>query len=512
MSRRSPELPVGLELGGAPAARSRFDGAVSVEGAFVDRLRSCCAGVDVSDPARNAAGRDWWPLSMHWALDGTVAARPAVVARPGSAREVADVVALCHEAHVPVTAAAGRSGVMGGSVPAFGGVALDLTALAGIAAVDDASLLVDVRAGTFGDDFETDLQSQYGLTLGHWPQSIALSSVGGWVACRSAGQYSTRYGKIEDMVAGLEVALADGRLIRTGYGAPRAATGPDLSQLFVGSEGTLGVITEVRLRVHPRPPAERRGAWGFAGFAEGLDCCRRILRRGATPAVLRLYDPAESARHFDLGDQAVLIVLDEGDPALVDATIAVVDEECRRASATSGAASGSAGAESLPASLVGRWLEGRNAVPSLDSLTRAGIVADTIEVAAAWSALPTLYQTALAALSAIEGTIVASAHQSHAYTDGACLYFSFAGRPPEAISADAYYRRAWDDVMAATLAQGGAISHHHGIGLNRGHHLSHALGPAFDVLVALKAALDPHGVLNPGKLGLPTPFGSSPWP
>src|SRR2546423_708440 len=108
--------------------------------------------------------------------------------------------------------------------------------------VDDTSLLVDVRPGTFGDLFEHQLRTDHGLTLGHWPQSMALSTVGGWLACRSAGQYSTRYGKIEDMVVGLEVALADGRLIRTGGGAPRAAMGPDLNQLFVGSEGTLGVI------------------------------------------------------------------------------------------------------------------------------------------------------------------------------------------------------------------------------------------------------------------------------
>ena len=157
--------------------------------------------------------------------------------------------------------------------------------------------------------------------------------MGGWLACRGAGQYSTRYGKIEDMVVGLEVALADGRLIRTGGTAPRSAPGPDLTQLFVGSEGTLGVITEARLRSIPDPPAERRGAYAFPDFAAGLDACRRILRRGATPAVLRLYDEAESARSFDVEAGATLIVLDEGDPALIDAGMLVVDEECDAAPA-----------------------------------------------------------------------------------------------------------------------------------------------------------------------------------
>src|SRR6266550_1373929 len=138
---------------------------------------------------------------------------------------------------------------------------------------------------------------------------MAISTVGGWLACRSAGQYSTRYGKIEDMVVGLEVALADGRLVTTGGRAPRSAVGPDLTQLFVGSEGTLGVITAARLRARPVPPAERRAAYAFSegagadgadSFTAGLDACRRILRRGATPAVLRLYDHREAKRSYSV--------------------------------------------------------------------------------------------------------------------------------------------------------------------------------------------------------------------
>jgi alkyldihydroxyacetonephosphate synthase len=151
-----------------------------------------------------------------------VAARAAVVVRPKDPDEVAAVVRLCHEAGVPVTAAAGRSGVLGGSVPVHGGVVLDLCDLVGIRSVDDTSLTVDVLAGTFGDRFEAELRETYGLTCGHWPQSMSLSTVGGWAACRGAGQLSTRYGKIEDIVVGLDVVLADGTQITTG-GAPRQA-------------------------------------------------------------------------------------------------------------------------------------------------------------------------------------------------------------------------------------------------------------------------------------------------
>jgi alkyldihydroxyacetonephosphate synthase len=434
---------------------------------------------------------------MQWALDGQVTALPALVAQPASADEVAAVLRICNEAGVPVTPAAGRSGVCGASVPVHGGVALDLTGMEGITDVDDTSLLVEVLPGTFGDVFEDELRAAHGLTAGHWPQSMALSTVGGWLACRGAGQLSTRYGKIEDIVAGLEVVLADGTVVRTG-GFPRAAAGPDLTQLFVGSEGTLGVITSARLRAHPVPPAERRAAFAFPTFAEGNDACRRILRRGATPAVLRLYDATEANRSYGTGDKAALLVLDEGDPAVVDAVLTVVAEEC-------------GGAERLDDGLVEQWLGHRNDVSALEGLTRKGFVVDTMEVSGPWSALPRMYEEGVAALLGVEGMLVASAHQSHSYLDGACLYFTFAGRPPED-ERERLYVAAWDAGTRAVLAAGGSLSHHHGVGLNRSRFVPEALGAGFGVLSAVKAALDPAGILNPGKLGLPSPFGSVRWP
>jgi alkyldihydroxyacetonephosphate synthase len=477
---------------------------VEVPPALLDRLAADGFQVLRDDTTRAEAGRDWWPLAIGWAAEGAVPQRPAAVVRPTSAEEVSTVLAACNEARVPVTAAAGRSGVCGGSIPVHGGLALDLTALDGLREVDETSLTADVRAGTFGPDLEAALGAVgTGYTLGHWPQSMDLSTVGGWLACRGAGQYSTRYGKIEDMVIGLEVVLADGRIVRTEGAAPRAATGPNLTQLFVGSEGTLGVITEARLRIHPLPAAQERRAFGFASFTNGLEACRRILRRGATPAVLRLYDQTESERNFDAGHTNVLIVLDEADPEILAATRTIVDAEC----------SEEAGAQPLDDGLVERWLGHRNDVSALAPLWRAGIVVDTAEVAGPWSALPGLFEDVIGALQDIDGTLAASAHQSHAYPDGACLYFTFGGRGPDGDAAwrERYYRQAWDTVTDATLAHGAAISHHHGIGLNRSRFLPRALGPSFEVLRGLKATLDPNGILNPGKFGLDSPFGSASW-
>jgi alkyldihydroxyacetonephosphate synthase len=472
---------------------------VVVGDATLARLRDACAAVvtDVDEVAE--ASRDWWPLAMQWALEGEVPGLASVVARPESVEEVAAVLAVCNADLVPVTPAAGRSGVCGASVPVHGGVVLDLCGLAGVVDVDDQSLVLDVRPGTFGEPLEAELRAAYGVTLGHWPQSVAISTVGGWLACRGAGQLSTRYGKIEDMVVGLDVVLADGRTISTG-GAPRAAAGPDLTQLFVGSEGTLGVITGARLRVHPAPVAERRDAWSFSSFVEGLDACRRILRRGATPAVLRLYDDVEANRTYQTGDRHVLLVYDEGEAALVDAVMRVVAEECD-----------AVGGERADVGLVDRWFHHRNDVSALEALTRKGFVVDTMEIAGRWRDLPKIYDATRAAISAVPHAAAATAHQSHAYSDGACLYFTFAGRPP-AEEREAFYVAAWDAGTRAVLAHGGALSHHHGVGLNRSRFMVEALGPAFEVLGATKAALDPNGILNPGKLGLPSPFGEVPWP
>jgi alkyldihydroxyacetonephosphate synthase len=472
---------------------------VAVDDTLRARLAATGAEIVESPTAVAEASRDWWPLAMIWALHPQVAHRASVVVRPGAVEQLRAVLRLCNEARVPVTAAAGRSGVCGASVPAFGGVLCDLTALAGIVDVDTTSLLVDVRPGTFGDLFEDTLRADYGITCGHWPQSMALSTVGGWLACRGAGQLSTRYGKIEDIVAGLDVVLADGTLVHTG-GAPRAAVGPDLTQLFVGSEGTLGIIVGARVRAHTIPQAEMRAAFAFSSFEDALDVMRRIVQRGATPAVLRLYDAIEGDRSYKTGDAHVLLVLDEADAHVIDATRRVVDEECARAHA-----------QALPTALVGTWLEHRNDVSALEALISRGFVVDTMEVSGSWRALPAVYTRAIQAIRAVEHTIVASAHQSHSYIDGGCLYFTFAGKPPED-GREAYYRAAWDTGQRAVLEAGGALSHHHGVGLNRARFVPGALGPAFGVLQSVKDALDPNGILNPGKLALRNPFGPVPWP
>ena len=451
--------------------------------AVLDALVSAGVPFSADERLRYEHGRDWWPLTIGWISKGVVPALAGVVVLPTTIQHVSDTLRIANAHGVPVTPQGGRSGVVGGAVPVTGGIALDLTTMDQVIAIDDESLTVTVQAGKFGPDLEEVLGAR-GLTVGHFPQSFDLATVGGWLACRGAGQLSNRYGKIEDIVRGLTVVLADGSVVHTGGRGPRQAVGPDLNQVFVGSEGTLGIIVEATLALHHKATFEMRAAYSFDTVAEGLEACRRIIQRGARPAVLRLYDVPESKRNFEL-ERNALIVLDEGDQLLVEANI--VAQECAKAVREDDAH-------------VEHWLGHRNNVSALTPLWERDIVVDTIEIAGPWSTLHTIYENVTAALLGIESTVTATMHQSHAYQDGACLYFTFAARPEGSL--EEYYRAAWDAASNAVLAAGGALSHHHGVGRNRARFMPNALGTGFGLLETLKDALDPKHILNPGVMGL----------
>ena len=268
---------------------------MAVDAALLRRLGEVCAQVTDDQWARPRPGA----TGGRWPSVGRPTARCPRARRSWPGPPIPPRCRLCSpsatDARVPVTAAGGRSGVCGASVPLFGGVALDVCGLAGIAGVDADSLVADLRAGTFGPDVEGGLRRGHGLTLGHWPQSMDLSTVGGWLACRGAGQYSNRYGKIEDMVTGLEVVLATGGSSGTG-GQPRSSTGPDLTQLFVGSEGNTRGDLSALFRVPPGSPGVKgRRAYGVRHpTTTGWRPAAWSLRRCAAVAPHR-QQPTESA-------------------------------------------------------------------------------------------------------------------------------------------------------------------------------------------------------------------------
>jgi alkyldihydroxyacetonephosphate synthase len=447
----------------------------------------------ITSPVEVVAGtRDWWAGSMIPDTEGRPATPNATIVRVSSSAQISSVLKAVAGTGVPVTVSAGRSNVTGAALPVRGGIVLDVCGLNRIVGYDPVSQIVEVEAGVFGDVFEAAIQADYGVTMGHWPSSYAISTVGGWVACRGAGQLSTRYGKIEDMVYGLDVVLPNGDEVSLGD-VPRAALGPDLAQLFIGSEGTLGVVTRVRFKVHRLPDYGRAVAYGFDSFAAGLEACRELLQNGANPAALRLYDELESGVQFGLPDTNVLMIADEGNPRFVDANIETAVEICQD------------GARRLDGDAIfERWLDTRylTGKSSEGFVPSPGFVSDTLEMVGRWRDLPAIYDEVVSAVNAVPGTLAASAHQSHAYTDGACLYFSLRGEVEPSERA-AWYRAVWDAANTVLLRFGAGLSHHHGVGLLRSPYLRDALGGGHDVLRAVKHAIDPANTLNPGKLGLP---------
>jgi len=454
---------------------------------------------------------------------GEVPHPPDAVVWPRSHEDAQRVIDLATAKCWAVIPFGGGTSVVGGvEVPAelsdrlF--LSMDLAKLNQVLDVDVLSRTAKVEAGIMGPDLEAALQAQ-GVTLGHYPQSFEFSTLGGWVATRSAGQQSTKYGKIEDMVIGLKMASPRGTL--TVKALPARSTGPDLNGLILGSEGTLGVLTEVTVRVCPIPPQHDYRGVLFPSFEQGLETVRTLVQGGPTPATLRLSDVDETAALMAMRAEprSAWKRLVEGlaKRYLVRGPAVTSPERCLLiAGYEGGQAEVMAGWDRVRSVLaenegllLGRdpgrsWYRGRFELPYLrDTLLDRGIMVDTLETCGSWSQLPELYRLIRSALqNALEregGRGHVMCHLSHAYPDGASLYFTFMALQTEDTLAQ------WQAVkLAATdaiLAGGGALSHHHAVGLDHAPFLPQELGETgILALEGIKQALDPETCMNPGKL------------
>jgi alkyldihydroxyacetonephosphate synthase len=437
-----------------------------------------------------AYSRDLWPLRLLEMRAGTVHPAPACVVWPESSGEISRLLAWAQKNKVPVTPWGGGSGVCGGAIPAEGGIVLDLKRMDRTLSLDRISLTVTAQTGILGQILEERLERE-GYTLGHFPSSLYCSTLGGWLATRSAGQLSSRYGKIEDMALGLEAVLPDGRLLRTRV-TPRSATGPSLLQLLLGSEGTLGVITQATLAIHPLPQERLFQAYLWKEMAKGLEGVRRLVQTGLRPALVRLYDETDTALAMRAqgieGKGCLLLLAFEGHP-----------DTARVESSLGSRILKASGAEDLGSEPARHWWAHRYDVSYQQSvvLQQEGTFLDTIEVAATWDRLEALY---LAMREAMAPMALVMAHVSHVYPQGASIYFTVVGKAPGREAER--YREIWDKAMGACLAQGAAISHHHGIGRLKARWMAEEHGDGMEVLRAIKRVLDPHGILNPGNMGL----------
>jgi alkyldihydroxyacetonephosphate synthase len=462
------------------------------EPSFFEKLGDAVpGGVSTALADRTVYARDYWPIALRWHLEGKVPALPDCFVWPANTAQVAAVIALARAYRVPVIPYGGGSGVMGGTVPLAGGAVVDVKRMDRVDTVDPENLTVCAGAGVNGMTLERFL-NRNGYTLGHIPQSLYCSCLGGWLACRAAGQFSTKYGKIEDIVVALEAVLADGTVIRS-KAVPRTATGPQVERLLLGSEGTLGIITEATLRVWPLPERRTLASYAFEGIGPALTAVRGILQAGVYPAVVRIYDRNETLRHFyaypESRERCLLVLLMEGAAELVDVEERVARTHCER---EGGTFCGSAPVE--------HWLETRFNVKESSEFVPKGFVFDTVEVACGWRGAENLYTHVIDAMRTVDGVVVASGHASHFYPQGVCFYFTFGGVPPKKVAPYDFYRAVWGAIMETCIADGGTISHHHGIGITRGTWLPAELQNRFAVLRTVKRALDPDGIMNPGKL------------
>ena len=506
--------------------------------------------------------RDMWPRMLIAHREGEPAPhRPHAVVWPEHVREVVSVVKLAREYRIPIVPYGGGSGVCGGAVPLHGGITIDTKRMQQLRSVRSDELVCDVEAGLNGERFEREL-ARRGYTFGHFPSSIYCSTVGGWLATRAAGQLSTKYGKVEDRVAGLTVVTGRGEVIETD-GPTRALRGPSWTQLICGSEGTLGIITSARLRVSPAPQLRVFRGYEVDDIPAGVDAIRRILQKGLRPAVVRLYDeldtlinsfghheeaeaqvitgptppietgalpawPASKPPDESLIDRLIGLAKGKGTrklamnaalgkSELVNKLFGAVERVARRGcrliiglegarirteveAALTFAELEAAGARDNGEDPGWAWLKHRYAVSyQMSPVFRDGAFVDTMELAASWDRLLDLYDSVRAAIGQ---HAVVMAHFSHAYADGCSIYFTFAAHAADARAAEGLYDTIWRDGLDAATRVGATISHHHGVGLLKAPYMAGEHREAMAIFEAAKTSLDPDGLFNPGKMGL----------
>ncbi len=494
---------------------------IAISDAVLDDLRAIVGPSHVAtDPTTrilHAGGKSTPDLIRRRGGDALEA--PDAVVFPGGETEVRAILALCVRLRLAVVAFGGGTSVVGGVEPLrgrFAGViTLDMARMDRLLHVDPLARTATFEAGIRGPAIEAAL-APHGLTMGHFPQSHQEATLGGYVATRSAGQASTGYGRSDDLVKSAHLETPSGPF-DVGSQAPGSAAGPKLLDVVVGSEGTLGVITRATVKVVPVPAAKVYGSWSFPSFEAGAEAMRRLRQdgaRGDMPHVCRLSDTDETASTFKLGGaktgalQRYLGLRGQRTPAMALFVWEGSEQEAKAGKRRSARIMRAAGGISLGPLPGKSWEHGRFSGPYLrDELLTRGVFVETLETATSWGLLAQTYADVRAAildaLQADGGSAYVQTHVSHVYSDGASLYFTFlAGMEGDPLAQNARVKAAASE---AIVAAGATITHHHGVGVDHAPYMGAEIGDlGIKVLAGIKSALDPAGIMNPGKL-LPTP-------
>lgn len=487
MPSRLPDPWSGQEL---PAASAQALRAIVGPDHFLDAVAD-----------RFAYARDRLPYGLFRLREGRLPGTlPAAIAIPADEKELAAIVALANRDRFRLIPFGAGSGVLGGAIALCSEVMVDLKRMNRLLELNEIDGTVTVQAGMNGGHFEEQL-GQRGYTANHLPQSLFMSTVGGWAACRGAGQVSSRYGKIEDIVVGLKAILPDGRPL-TVRPVARRSVGPSIKDLMVGSEGVYGFITELTLRVGRKPEVQKGVTLAFPSLQQAMDAMRAIAQAEGRPSVMRLYDDEESRQRTEglavFPQKPILAILQFAGPAvLAAAEESLALQIC--------AEHGASVADNAP---YDHWQTARYQSYSIKWQT-AGYYMDTIEVTGSWTALPEMYRRMREAVLGLCPQAYFGAHWSHIYPEGACQYMTLRLPPMPEEQALALHRRGWDEVQRLCLSLGGSIAHHHGVGVFRNEWLREELNTGLDLLQILKDGIDPHNLLNPGKVGLRAPEGAA---
>ena len=443
---------------------------------------------------------DWFWLPQMWLDRGEALREPDYIVHPGSTQEIAEILKLANAYRVPVVPWGGGSGSQGGALPTFGGIILDTKRLDKILDIDERSLTVTAQAGINGTQLEWALNER-GLTLPHYPASANCATLGGYLAPRGSGTVSTKYGKAEDLVLGMEVVLPDGHIVRTPQ-IPNHAAGPDFYRLFLGSEGTFGVITEATMQVDYPPETRLFRAVLFGDLGSAIEAGRLMMTRRLSPTVIRLYDPKSTVTQVKrvLGyeyEGAYMVLGFDG-----DADIAALQEQKALAIC-----------EKLGAQDLGRepgeaWWEHRYDFYYPPKGLHFPWMYGTTETVGTFSSIEKIYHAEKEAVERAfsDWDIDFIGHFSHWFHWGAGLYSRFIIKNPPEDPREALllHNRVWNTAMTAVLENGGMVNEHHGVGLKLSRFMRRQYGSAWPLLETLKHAVDPNHIMNPGKVG----FGS----
>jgi alkyldihydroxyacetonephosphate synthase len=482
----------------------RVSGSSYLRGQIYRELASVVGAPHISDdPALlQAHAHDWSWMSKYLLYKNLALPAADIAVSPATTEEVREIVRIASTFKVPLVPRGGGTGTQGGTLALYGGISVDLSRMNRILDIDETSLVVRTQVGIDGPTLDKSL-NPLGLTLAHYPGAYEMgASVGGFIAARGSGVVSTKYGKAENQVMQVQVVVPPGRVIET-LPVPSHAAGSDLLQTFVGSEGTLGIMTEAVMRLDPLPETRVFLSFRFSDIFAGMEAARLIITKRLRPSVIRLYDEGDAKKLSEwVGTTFVgtlMVVMCDGAQALTDYESTAITQLCEQA-----------GGESLGPNAGQVWWDGKYEPYKKGKLPQPPLLYGTTDTVARFRDIPRIYR---ARKEAVEQEFKAyharyNCHLSHFYDWGSMLYDRFyIDQPPDnPADALALHDRLWDVCTAVGLKHGGVVNEHHGVGLKLGRFMHKQYGPDGWALVqALKDAWDPDGIMNPGKLGYGPP-------